>query len=134
PPPPPPPPTPGMPPGMPQALNADIAGALVTLSWSPPSGTAGVTDYRVYAGTAPGASDLVNALSVGNALSVSGTVPPNQYWARVQAVNAYGQGPVSAEISFVVGGVSPPGNPSGLSVSWNGTIATLAWNPGSGAT
>src|SRR5690606_23436140 len=68
------------------------------------------------------------------ALSVSGTVPPNQYWARVQAVNAYGQGPVSAEISFVVGGVSPPGNPSGLSVSWNGTIATLAWNPGSGAT
>ena len=93
-----------------------------------------MTQYLVYVGTAPGGSDLVNGVPVGNVLSVSGTVVPNRYYARVQAVNGYGVGPTSSEISFVVGGPGQPGNPTGLAVSWNGTVATLTWNPGSGAT
>jgi predicted phage tail protein len=121
-------------PGQPQGLSAAVAGSFVTLSWSAPAGSAGVTHYLVYAGTAPGAVNLVNGLSVGNALSVSGMVPPGRYYARVQAVNAFGPGPVSSEITFVAGGTDQPGNPTGLSVAWNGTVATLSWNPGSGAT
>lgn len=121
-------------PGTPLGLSAAVSGSFVTVSWSPPSGTAAVAQYLVYVGTAPGASDLVNGLSVGTALSVSGAVPPGRYYARVQAVNGYGAGPISAEISFVAGGTDQPGNPSGLAVTWNGTVATLAWNPGSGAT
>lgn len=121
-------------PGVPVGFGAATAGSFVTLSWSPPSGPSGVTHYLVYVGTAPGASDLVSALSVGNALSVSGTVPPGRYYARVQAVNGYGPGPMSSEVSFVAGGTDQPGNPSSLSVTWNGPVATLSWGPGSGAT
>lgn len=121
-------------PGAPQGLSAGVAGSFVTLSWSPPSGSAGVTHYLVYAGTAPGATNLVNGLSVGNALTVSGMVPAGRYYARVQAVNASGAGPMSPEITFVAGGTDQPGNPSGLAVTWNGTVATLTWSPGSGAT
>jgi predicted phage tail protein len=121
-------------PGPPQNLTAGIAGSFVTLTWTPPAGSAGVTQYLVYAGTSPGGVNLVNGLSVGNALSVSGMVPAGRYYARVQAVNAYGAGPVSAEITFVAGGTDQPGNPTGLAISWNGTVATFTWAPGSGAT
>ena len=124
----------GGPPSMPRGVSASTSGSLVTLSWSPPVGGSPVTHYLLFVGTAPGASDLVNGVPVGNVLSVSGTVVPNRYYARVQAVNGYGVGPTSFEISFVVGGPGQPGNPSGLSVSWSGTVATLTWNPGSGAT
>ena len=124
----------GGPPSMPRGVSASTSGSLVTLSWSPPVEGSPVTQYLVYVGTVPGGSDLVNGVPVGNVLSVSGTVAQNRYYARVQAVNGYGVGPTSSEISFVVGGPGQPGNPSGLAVSWSGTVATLAWNPGSGAT
>jgi predicted phage tail protein len=41
---------------------------------------------------------------------------------------------MSSEISFVAGGTDQPGNPTGLSLTWNGTVATLTWGAGSGAT
>jgi hypothetical protein len=94
----------GGPPSMPRGVSAGSSGSFVTLSWSPPVGGSPVTHYLLYVGTAPGASDLVNGVPVGNVLSVSGTVVPNRYYARVQAVNSYGVGPTSSEISFVVGG------------------------------
>jgi predicted phage tail protein len=114
-------------------VAATAAGSLVTLSWSPPAGNA-VTHYLIFVGTSPGAADVVNALPVGNVLSVSGDVPPGRYYARVQAVNQQGAGPMSSEISFVSGGPDQPANPTGLAMTWNGTVATLTWNASSGAT
>ena len=101
----------GGPPSMPRGVSASTSGSLVTLSWSPPVEGSPVTQYLVYVGTVPGGSDLVNGVPVGNVLSVSGTVAQNRYYARVQAVNGYGVGPTSSEISFVVGGPGQPGNP-----------------------
>jgi predicted phage tail protein len=120
-------------PGLPTAVAATAAGSLVTLSWSPPAGNA-VTHYLIFVGTSPGAADVVSALPVGNVLSVSGDVPPGRYYARVQAVNQQGAGPMSSEISFVSGGPDQPANPTGLAMTWNGTVATLTWNASSGAT
>jgi predicted phage tail protein len=120
-------------PGPVTGLAAIADGSYVTLSWSPPAGNS-VTHYVVFVGTTPGAADLVNGLSVGNVLSVSGSLPPGRYYARVQAVNQFGPGAVSAEVNFVAGGPDQPGNPTGLAISWNGTIATLTWNPSAGAT
>jgi hypothetical protein len=120
-------------PGLPTALAATAAGSFVTLSWTPPTGNA-VTHYLIFVGTTPGAADLVNGLSVGNVRAVSGDVPPGRYYARVQAVNQLGAGPMSSEITFVAGGPDQPGNPTGLAVTWSGTVATLTWNPSSGAT
>ena len=119
-------------PGVPTSFVATAAGSLVTLSWSPPAGNV-ATQYLIFVGTYPGAADLVNGASVGNVRSVSGNVPPGRYYARVQAVNQQGAGPMSPEISFVAGGPDQPANPTGLAITWNGTVATLTWNPSSGA-
>lgn len=126
--------TPSALPTAPRSVAASISGSTVTLSWQPPVAGSPASNYLVSVGSAPGASDVANGLAVGNVLSASGNLPQYRYYARVHAANAYGIGPASSEITFAVGGSDQPGNPSGLAVSWNGTVATLTWNPGSGAT
>lgn len=124
----------GGPPGVPRSVGASVSGSTVTLSWQSPVGGNAPSTYLISVGSAPGASDIASGLSVGNLLSVSGNLPQYRYYARVQAANAYGIGPASADVTFAVGGTDQPGNPSGLAASWNGTVATLTWNPGTGAT
>ena len=124
---------PGGVPGVPTSLSASSAGLRVTLTWAPPAGGTAASNYLIYAGTAPGLWDLVNAYGVGNQLSATGDLGPGRYYARVQAANQYGPGPMSPEISFVVGGVGVPANPSGLTTAWQGTVLTLRWTAAAGA-
>jgi predicted phage tail protein len=124
---------PGGVPGAPTSLAASSAGLRVTLTWAPPAGGSAASNYLVYAGTAPGLWNLVNAYGVGNQLSAAGDLGPGRYYARVQAANQFGAGPMSPEISFVVGGVGVPANPSGLTTAWQGTVLTLRWNAAAGA-
>jgi hypothetical protein len=122
-----------LPPGSPTNVRASSVGSQVTVSWAPPTQGPAATQYLVFAGTSPGASDLLSGYNVGGELSASGALGPGRYYARVQGVNGVGVGPVSPEISFVVGGPDQPGSPSGLSATWQGTVATFRWNPGTGA-
>jgi predicted phage tail protein len=121
------------PPGVPTGVSAASTGSRVTLSWGPPGDGAAVGQYLVSVGTGPGAANIVSDAGVGNQLSVSGDLGPGRYFARVRAANTFAPGPFSSEIAFVVGGPDAPGNPSGLVVTWQGTVATFRWNQGVGA-
>lgn len=85
------------PPAPPSGLAAQVVGAMVTLSWTPPAGT--VAGYRVEAGTAPGLANLVSGFPVGTALFRATNVPPGRYFVRVRAENG---GLVSAPSNEVV--------------------------------
>ena len=117
----------GMLPGPPTAFQANVSGTRVTLSWNPPATGGFPLYYLLSAGTAPGASNLASNLAVGNVQSVSESLPPGTYFARVRAVNASGPGPFTADLSFQVTGGLQPLNPTGLGVTWNGTVATFTW-------
>lgn len=83
------------PPPAPQSLQSWKTGTTVALAWSAVSDP-GAT-YRLEAGSAPGAANLLN-LSVGAATAVSTPVPPGTYYVRVRAVTACGVGAASPEV------------------------------------
>jgi len=121
-------------PSAPPGLSASVTGSRLTLTWGAPSGGAAASQYFLYVGTAPGVANIANGLAVGNTLTASGDLGPGRYYARVQGSNRFGAGPISGEISFVVGGLEGPRTPAGLAVSWQGTVATLTWGTSVGAT
>jgi fibronectin type 3 domain-containing protein len=88
-------------PGAPTGLSAYAGDASVALTWQAPSfdGGSPVTGYRVYRGTAPGSESFLT--SVGNVTSFDDTGLTNgeTYYYEVSAVNAVGEGPLSAEAS-----------------------------------
>lgn len=95
-------------PGAPQALQATVAGHLVTLSWLPPGapGSRPIAQFGVVAGFAPGLSNAGTALLPGTQTSMQATVPPGTYYVRVVATNGCGGtfawGPPSNELTVVV--------------------------------
>ena len=112
----------------PEALGSSTTGAAVSLSWTAPGGVV-PTGYVLYAGSAPGQSDLAT-FSTGSTLTGwSGAAPPGVYYVRVAARTACGVGPASNEIAVAVGGAAAPGMPTLLSASVAGRVLTLAWSP-----
>jgi hypothetical protein len=123
-------------PAAPGTLTALVAGARVTLSWTPPSAGDLPTSYVVEAGSASGRSDLAN-FDTGNptpALVADG-VPAGTYFVRVRAKNGAGASGPSNEVVVAVtgGGVCAPGAPTGLTASSSGSTVTLAWTAPGGA-
>ena len=118
-------------PGAPIAVSGQVnPNNSVTLSWAPPNGGAQVTNYAVDAGTTSGSSNLAANVLVGNVLTVtSPPVPSGSYFVRVKAVNQFGPGPVSTEVSFTIGAVAVPGPPTNLVASVSGTTLSLTWGP-----
>ncbi|MGD9903857.1 MAG: M12 family metallo-peptidase [Vicinamibacterales bacterium] len=84
----------------PIALSASEAGGVVSLAWTPATGS-GPIDYLVGAGRGPGAIDL-GVFAMGGATSFAGAVPPGAYYVKVAASNACGLGPVSNEVLITV--------------------------------
>jgi hypothetical protein len=116
------------PPGPPGVLTFTASGLLVTLNWSGASGQP--TTYVVDAGSSPGASDLASFPTGNTATTLSANVVPGTYFVRVRARNACGTSAPTNEVVIAVGG--PPGAPSGLTFSLNGSIVMLSWNAASG--
>jgi peptidyl-Asp metalloendopeptidase len=113
-------------PPAPTGLSASVVGTTVTLSWS---ATPSATAYTLYAGSAPGASNIIGGMALGSATSVTFTgVPAATYYWRVVASNAGGSGPPSADASVTVGSCTPPGPPTGFTYSVGaGRVVTLSW-------
>jgi len=84
----------------PQGLQATAGDAQVTLTWQPPAADGGspIVGYRVHRGAAPGG--LVLLVAVGDVLGFTDTGLTNgvTYYYAVNALNAVGDGPRSAEI------------------------------------
>lgn len=117
-------------PSAPRSMTGSVQGSVVSLSWSPPTGAAWA-GYLLEAGSAPGASDILQLPLGPTTTKVSGPVPPGRYYARVRAYNGQpAAGPPSNEVALNVSGpVSPASKPQGLRVSVAGTAVTLTWNP-----
>ena len=112
----------------PATLRSSTAGPAVSLAWTAPAGVA-PTGYVLYAGSAPGQSDLA-AFNTGSTLTGwSGAAPPGLYYVRVAARTACGVGPASNEIAVGVGGTVAPGAPTQLSASVAGRVLSLVWSP-----
>ncbi len=109
-------------------LNEAIAGnGTVRLSWSPPSNDGGrpITNYRLYRGTMPSAETPLVFLE--NVLELSDTELTNgiEYFYRVAAINAVGEGPLSVELSATPFGV--PSVPRGMHASAGSHTVDLNW-------
>ncbi len=113
-----------------------ISGNNVSLAWAAPLGGAAPVSYVLYAGTGVGRSDIVSFDLGGPALAFATPAPSGTYFLRVAARSACGVGPVSNEVTAVVGNTSVvPVAPTGVTASAAGGIVTLQWTaPATGAT
>ncbi len=81
-----------------EALDVQVTGRTVALSWQLPSPSAAATGYRLAIGTRTAAVDLGSIrLGPGETFTATG-VPPGRYFVRLHGVNATGEGPPSAEL------------------------------------
>jgi hypothetical protein len=82
----------------------------VTLSWSAPSdlGSTAVTNYKIYRGSEPGKTTLLE--TVGNVFTYTDTgLDVNEtYYYRVSAVNSIGEGVRSSEKSVITSDTTAP--------------------------
>ena len=115
--------TPGPP--APASLTAGVAGPKVTLNWNPGSGGTPATEYLLYVSTDSGGQNVVDGHSLGDVLTISGSLPNGRYYARVRARNAAGTSISSNQVSFIVGKTLVA--PTEFAVTWSGTTATLRW-------
>jgi hypothetical protein len=100
--------TTGSPPNTPRDLTATVNKDSVTFSWSPaPAGLAS-SSYRIQVGRAAGASDLAVRDVTGTSTTLTNLLP-DEYFARVAALNAFGSSDPTADRSFEIEPQSPPG-------------------------
>lgn len=120
-------------PSAPFTVSAATNGATVTIAWGAASGSP--TSYVVDVGTSSGASNVASQDTGSTATSLSSTMSPGIYFARVRAVNACGTSAASNEVAFTI--TAPPcpapSAPSGLTASVSGTTVTVSWTAASGA-
>jgi hypothetical protein len=123
-------------PSAPPNLASSVNGSTVTLVWQAPASPEAATSYLIEAGSSAGSSNLLvfDTLSPATAFTAT-NVPPGTYFVRVRARNSDGASVPSNEVVVVVGGApcaGPPGAPSGLTASVNGSTVSLAWTAASG--
>lgn len=112
-------------PGSPQNLAVSVSGSRATLNWQPPAYGGTPSRYLLYVGTASGTSNIANGFDVGNVLGAYGDLPRGTYYARVKAANSAGMSLNSNEVILRIG--KKLRSPTGLTVTWTGTTATLSW-------
>ncbi len=90
-------------PGTPASFTAGTSSKTVTLSWAAPANTGGtITSYKIYRGTTAGKYNLIRT-TTGTTLSyVDGNkVTGTTYYYVISAVNAKGEGALSAPVAVV---------------------------------
>jgi hypothetical protein len=124
-------------PGPPTGLKASYGGGFIALSWSPPTSTGGspITGYHVYLGSSP---SLVGARvfpTSGTSFRDTDVENGSQYYIKVTALNAAGEGPPTPVTS-----VTPlppdappwPSRPTGLTAQARRGAVVLSWSPPKG--
>jgi hypothetical protein len=88
------------PPSAPSPLSVVVAGNVVTLNWTAPSGP--VTTYVIEAGSQPGAIDLANVATGNTTTSLGATATRGTYFVRVRARNGCGTSAPSNEVVITI--------------------------------
>ena len=130
----------GTPPGAPTGLTASGGNAQASLSWTAPASNGGVniTSYRVYRSTSSGTETLLTSGGCANLAAVlsctdTGLTNGQQYFYKVSAVNAIGEGTQSNEASATPAGSSctaaqllgNPGFETGSAAPWSATSGVI---------
>ncbi len=115
-------------PGEPTGLAGTVTGSSLTLTWQAPALGGTPTTYMIEAGTWPGGSNL-GSFPTGNTLTTftANGLADGPYWIRMKARNAFGTSAASNEIQIQVG-LTPPGQPTGLTASATGSSIALSWS------
>lgn len=100
---------PDPPPSAPTGLSATISGSTVSIAWTAPSGGTSPQGYVLYAGTAPGLSNVGMASTSATGLVVP-NVPDGIYYIRVVSVSAAGTSAPTPDYTVNVR-VAPPAAP-----------------------
>ena len=121
-------------PAAPTGFTYSAVDNIVSFSWTPPVSSSPLQGYVLSAGYGAG---LANAAVVplGPTPAYSASAPAGNYFVRVQAVNACGGGPPTADLLVAVQScAAPPSAPTNLRFTKTGNVVTLNWNaPASGA-
>jgi fibronectin type 3 domain-containing protein len=121
----------GRPPSAPEDLSATHGNGIITLTWSPPSDDGGATiiNYRVYRGTSSGSEILL--VTIGNVLTYTDTGLTNgiTYYYKVSAMNEFGNGPLSIEVSATPSAPTVPSAPQDLEAEAGDSYILLTWAP-----
>jgi len=125
----------GAPPPAPQGLQASVVNDVLTLDWIGPfTNNPPLTGFVLYVGTSPGAADVLRQpLGITQTFSapVAGATP-GIYYFRVTAVNAFGEGPPSAEASVVIGNFCAVPSAPVLTGATAGNVVSLSWTTPAG--
>jgi hypothetical protein len=113
----------------PQNLTGTVTGNTVTLTWSESSGATG---YLVEAALTPGGLPVASLPVAGTTLTVP-NVPSGNYYVKVRATGAAGNGAASNEILVSVSSGCPgPPLPPALRVRSTGLQASASWTSSGG--
>jgi len=107
-------------------LLASAGSATVHLSWTPPSSGSGITGYNIYRGTASGGETFLSSIGNITAYDDSTVSTGTTYYYRVAAVNSYGSGLPSNEVSATPQAATVPGVPTLSATAGNGAVH-LSW-------
>ncbi len=126
--------TPTSPPTKPLSLLASGGPGRVTLTWATPSSNGGlaIAGYKIYRSISPGLETFVANITNGNQFSYVdlSVTPGTTYYYKVTAFNALGESSLSNEASATPSTpATPPGAPTGLTLTSTATNITLTWSP-----
>jgi hypothetical protein len=125
-------------PGSPTGLKTSSGDGFIALSWSPPTSAGGspITGYHVYLGYSPSLVGAREFTTSGTSFRLTDAENGSQYYIKVTALNAAGEGPATPVTSVIpVPHVVPirPVAPSGLTARVSHRSVILSWSqPGGG--
>ncbi len=117
------------PPGQVTSVTATAGNASATVNWTAPSG-GGATSYIVtpYIGSTAQTTTTVTGSPPATSTTITGLTSGSAYTFTVQAVNASGNGPVSAQSNSVTPtGATAPAAPTGISAGPATSQAQVSW-------
>jgi hypothetical protein len=116
-------------------LKPGYGGGFIALSWSPPTSTGGspITGYHVYLGSNRSLAGARVFPASGTSFRATDVENGSQYYIKVTALNAAGEGPPTPVISVtpLAPDVPRPG-PTGLTAQARRGAVVLSWSPPQG--
>jgi hypothetical protein len=126
-------------PGSPTGLKTSSGDGFIALSWSPPTSTGGspIAGYHVYLGYSPSFVGAREFATSGTTFRLTDAENGSQYYIKVTALNAAGEG-LGTPVTSVIPGPravttqSGPSGPTGLTAQARHGEVVLSWSPPKG--